>query len=102
MVNGSNKMTLDDTLFLIGTAAMFMQGYSYRRKYFFGIIMSAGLATVQLLVGILANGIDLYTHSISQSSISDLSIAIVYTLFWWMLGYVAGSISLERSYYRKR
>lgn len=92
-------MAINENLFLIGTFAIFMQGYYFRRKHLLGVVISAILSIFQLLTGIFINGIGPYEHSILSNSITDLSFALAYTLFWWFMGYVVGGNIPDRKYW---
>lgn len=86
------NITLDEFLLLLGTIAMFAQGYCVRRKYFLGTLASTFLAIFQLVIGIFMKGIEPYRHVILYPSISNFLIAITFTVFWWIFGYIVGGI----------
>lgn len=86
------NITLDEFLLLLGTIAMFTQGYYFRRRYILGILASTFLAILQLAIGIFIKDVDAYTSTISHASTSNWLIAIVFTAFWWILGYIVGDI----------
>ena len=83
-------MTYNDILLLIGTIAIFSQGFSFSRKSIKIMLASSIILILIPFVNIKLNGMEVYFDALLNEDKYDVIIAIVYVSFWWILGYLTG------------
>ena len=90
-------MELDNILLGIATIGIFSHGYAIRKKYTALTLIITLLLQVNLVVTILDVGAKNYIENIWNVSMSNFLIAVTYTIFFWVLGYIVGGISLNKN-----
>lgn len=79
-----------EILILIDSIAIFFQGFSFGRRHVPIILISSFIIILISGLNIIANGIGSYINDLSNVDIYVMTIAIVYVLFLWILGYIIG------------
>lgn len=89
-------MDLNDVLVIIATMAMFVNGYSLRKRYVPGILISVLVAQAQLFVKIGETGTYEYMQAITNVSSQSWAVGIVYVFIVWGIGYMLGGITIKK------
>lgn len=84
-------------LLVVATMAIFVNGYSSRKRYMPGIIISVLVAQINLFVKIGETGISEYMQAIANVSSQSWVVSIAYVFFIWGIGYILGGINIKRS-----
>lgn len=95
-VNLEPEIMLEGVLFIIATVATIISGYSVRRRYLLGILVSAFLTTAQLLIYINISGISDFKQNIVGAGQQSWIVSIVYVAFVWGIGYILGGINTRK------
>ncbi len=82
---------INEALILVETIAIFFQGFSFRRRNKLIMLISSLIILFVSGLGMILNGISVYTKVFSNIVIYDVIISIVYVLFWFISGYIVGS-----------
>lgn len=89
-------MDLNDVLLIIATMAMFVHGYSSRKRYMPGVLISTLVAQAQLVVKIGDTGTSEYMQAITNVSSQSWVVGIVYVFIVWWIGYMLGGIGIKK------
>lgn len=89
-------MELDNILLIIATVGIFAHGYAIRKKYTALMLIITLLLQVNLVVTILDVGAKNYIENIWNVSMPNFLIAVTYTIFFWVSGYIVGGINLNK------
>jgi hypothetical protein len=90
------NMELGDVLLIISTTAMFVHGYSCRKRYRAGVILSTVVAQIPVLTNISSSGITGYGKNIVGASSQDWIIGIICVMIVWGIGYMLGGVNLKK------
>lgn len=83
----------DYILFAIITFALFFQGFYFGRKQFGRVVI---VSLVLLASDIMMRRVYTLPDVTSHIKTYDIVIPVIYVIFWWGLGYIAGHIILIR------
>lgn len=89
-------MELSHILLIILTITIFFNGYFIRRKNAIGILVTMLFSQIPPLIDLATIGISQYGKGIANTSVSNLTIATIYIIFFWGMGYIVGGINLKR------
>lgn len=78
------------TLILVETIAIFFQGFSFRRRNTLIMLTSSLIILLVSGLGMVLNGVSVYTKVFSNVVIYDVIVSILYVLFWFISGYIVG------------
>jgi hypothetical protein len=81
---------INEVLISIETIAIFFQGFSFRRMNMKIMLLSSFIILLVSGLGMILNGIGVYTKVFSNIVIYDVIVSIVYVLFWFISGYIIG------------
>lgn len=87
-------ITNDEILFLIITAALFFQGFYVARKQVWRVVIVSLMLIISDLVSIMSNGDYTLSDATLDITVHNVVGAIIYGIFWWGLGYIAGHLIL--------
>lgn len=89
-------MDSNHVLLIITTIAIFVNGYSIRRKNIIGILMSILFAEIPFLLDLITKGISQYGKELTSSSATSWTMAMTYIIFFWGMGYIIGGINIKK------
>lgn len=89
-------MELGHILLIISTITIFANGYFIRRKNFVGILVTILFSQFPPLIDLVIMGISQYGKGVANTSVLGWTVAIMYIIFFWGMGYIVGGINLKR------
>ena len=89
-------MELNDILFVVITIVILVNGYSLRKGYVPGILISVIVAETQLFVRIGDTGTYEYIQTVANVSSWSWVVGIAYVFFVWGIGYILGGITIKK------
>jgi hypothetical protein len=88
-------MDLNDVLLVVATMATLVNGYSSRKRYMSGVMISMLVAQAQLFIKINDTGTSDYVQTITNASSQSWVVGIAYVFIVWWIGYILGGITIK-------
>ncbi len=89
-------MDLDAMFTGISFITIFVNGFSWRKRSPMGILTSIALAQISFVSRVVLEGWPEFEKIAMRTSTYDIMTAVLIVVGIWVLGYVAGGISLEK------
>ena len=81
-------------LVVITTAVLFLQGFYFGKRQILRLVIVSLILILFDLGIIMSNGVYTYSYTMLNADKYEAAVAIIYTISWWVLGYIASHLVL--------
>ena len=89
-------VTNNDIIMIVDTIALFFLGFYARRNSKRGYIVALWTLAIASMISVVMNGIRTYVDISSNVSPYEVTVAIIYNVFFCGLGFIAGGVVIVR------
>lgn len=75
---------------------IFFNGFSWRKRNYMLVLITVAIAQILFIFDIMTTGLPNFERIVMRTSRYDVIVAVIVVVGVWILGYIAGGVSLKK------